>query len=253
MASAAGLVATASACLNRRDDKPAEQPAPERVDGPAESAAEAPAAPAVPEAQVPAPQGISAQLLCREAWGARPPRPGGRPHTITRLTIHHSGVAFTDNRTIAERLRQHQHYHQDQKGWIDIAYHVGIDREGNIFELRSPELAGDTATNYDTTGHFLVLCEGNFEEQTVPDAQLQGAAVAFAWAAQNFRVRTDTLASHRDVDPATACPGANLYERVASGELRRRIDDLLARGPIDLRYTCGAEAASVVTTIESGR
>ena len=26
----------------------------------------------------------AAQLICRDAWGARPPRPGGKRHTITR-------------------------------------------------------------------------------------------------------------------------------------------------------------------------
>ncbi len=85
------------------------------------------------------------------------------------MTLHHSAVPLVDNRIIADRLRQHQRYHQDQHGWIDIAYHIGIDRDGNIFELRTPEVAGDTATDYDPAGHFLVLCEGDFDRETVPD------------------------------------------------------------------------------------
>ena len=63
----------------------------------------------------------AAVMLCRDAWGARAARPGGRPHTIDRMTIHHSAVALPDNRGIVKRLQQHQRFHQDDRGWVDIA------------------------------------------------------------------------------------------------------------------------------------
>ena len=168
------------------------------------------------------------------------------------MTIHHTAAVLGENSNAPARLRGHQHYHQDEKGWIDIAYHVGVDRNGNIYELRRTDLAGDTATRYDTTGHFLVVCEGDFDQEAVTEAQLHGAAVAFAWAAQNFRIGTNTLASHRDVSPDTSCPGANLYAHVSSGDLKRRIDDLLAGGTVDLRRVCGPDAAEIVAAIEAG-
>lgn len=194
---------------------------------------------------------MSAQLLCRDAWGARPARAGGKPHTITRMTLHHEAVVLGDNRNAPSHLRSDQRYHQDDKGWIDIAYHVGVDRNGNIYELRSTEFAGDTATDYNTTGHFLVLCEGDFDQEAVSEAQLQAAALAFAWAAQNFHVASNTLAGHRDL-AQTSCPGANLYAHLTSGDLKRRIDDLLAAGPVDLQRFCGADAAAKVAAIEAG-
>jgi hypothetical protein len=193
----------------------------------------------------------SALLLCREAWGARPARSGGRRHTITRMTLHHEAVVLGENRNAPGRFRQDQRYHQDQKGWVDIAYHVGVDRNGNIYELRSTEIAGDTATDYDTTGHFLVLCEGDFNQEAVSEAQLHAAALTFAWAAQNFRIATDTLAGHRDL-AQTSCPGANLYAHISSGDLKRRIDDLLAAGRVDLQRFCGPEASARVAAIEAG-
>jgi hypothetical protein len=193
----------------------------------------------------------AAQLLCRDAWGARPARAGGRPHSITRMTLHHEAVVLGDNRNAPGRLRQDQRFHQEQHGWIDIAYHVGVDRNGNIYELRSPKIAGDSATNYDTTGHFLVLCEGDFDQEAVSEAQLQGAAIAFAWAAQTFGVATSTLAGHRDLAP-TSCPGASLYAHLSSGDLKRRIDDLLAAGGVDLRLFCGPAATARVAAIEAG-
>jgi hypothetical protein len=190
-------------------------------------------------------------LLCRDAWGARPALPGGKRHTITRMTLHHEAVVLGDNRNAPDHLRKDQRYHQDQKGWIDIAYHVGVDRNGNIYELRSTEIAGDTATDYDTTGHFLVLCEGDFDQEAVSEAQLHGAALAFAWAAQNFHIATNTLAGHRDL-AQTSCPGANLYTHISSGDLKHRIDDLLADGKVDLQRFCGPDAAARVAAIEAG-
>ncbi len=191
-------------------------------------------------------------MLCRDAWGAAPPRGPGRPQVPSRLTIHHTEVVLGDNSNAPARLRQHQHYHQDTKGWIDIAYHLSVDRDGNIYQLRDPLLAGDTATSYDPTGHFLVVCEGNFDEEQVTKEQLDGAALAFAWAADQFGIPTDTLRGHRDEYPDITCPGASLYAHVASGDLRRRVDDLLAAGPVDLPTICGPEAAAIVANIETG-
>jgi hypothetical protein len=167
------------------------------------------------------------------------------------MTLHHEAVVLGDNRNAPGRLRQDQRYHQDQKGWVDIAYHVGIDRNGNIYELRTPQIAGDTATDYDTTGHFLVLCEGDFDQEVVSEAQLHGAALAFAWATQTFHIATDTLAGHRDL-AQTSCPGANLYAHLSSGDLKRRVEDLLAAGEVDLQRICGPDAAAKVAAIEAG-
>lgn len=189
-------------------------------------------------------------MLCRDAWGARPARAGGRPHTITRMTLHHEAVVSGDNRNAPGHLRQDQRYHQDKQGWVDIAYHVGIDRDGNNYELQTPQIAGDTATDYDTTGHFLVLCEGDFDQKVVSEAQLHSAALAFAWAAQTFHIASNTLAGHRDL-AQTSCPGANLYAHLASGDLKRRVDDLVAAGPVNLQHICGPDAATTVAAIEA--
>jgi hypothetical protein len=167
------------------------------------------------------------------------------------MTLHHEAVVLGDNRNAPERLRKDQLYHQDQKGWIDIAYHVAVDRKGNLYELRNTGLAGDTATDYDTTGHFLVLCVGDFDQEAVSEAQLHGTALAFSWAAQNFGIKSDTLAGHRDF-AQTSCPGANLYAHLSSGDLKRRIDALLAGGGVNLERFCGPAAATRVAAIEAG-
>ncbi|WP_235732798.1 peptidoglycan recognition protein family protein [Mycolicibacterium septicum] len=243
-----GLAATLGACAENTGSSSA--PA-----APPTSTIPAPAPlPVAASPSPPAPMSSEQPMvqICRQAWGAAPARPGGRPHTITRMTLHHSAVVLGENQLAPSRLRQHQRYHQNDHGWIDIAYHVGVDRNGNIYELRTPELAGDTATNYDPAGHFLVLCEGDFDQEPVTDAQLTGAATAFAWAAQQFHLASGTLGGHRDFAD-TSCPGANLYAHLTSGDLHTRIDALLAGGPVDLQRLCGEEAATKVAEIEAGQ
>jgi N-acetylmuramoyl-L-alanine amidase len=249
----AGLASAVGACSNTPHAAPTSaSPQPPATPSPAATAVTNVAPPSAPATPPPlAPSTNSAHLLCREAWGARPARSGGRPLTVTRMTLHHEAVVLGDNRNAPARFRQDQRYHQDTLGWIDIAYHVGVDRNGNIYELRSTKLVGDTATDYDTTGHFLVLCEGDFDKEAVSEAQLQATALAFAWAAQTFRVATDTLAGHRDF-AATSCPGANLYAHLTSGDLKRRINEMLAAGPVDLQPFCGSDAAARVAAIEAG-
>ncbi|BBZ01940.1 hypothetical protein MCHIJ_13770 [Mycolicibacterium chitae] len=197
------------------------------------------------------PAAVVADMICRDGWRAQSPTGSGVEHTITKMTIHHTGTALGDNRNAPSRLLQHQRLHQNDRGWIDIAYHVGVDRNGNIYELRDWRVKGDTATEYNPEGHFLVLCEGNFDEEAVTPEQLEGAAKAFAWAASTFNVSLDELKGHRDF-AATACPGADLYSKVKSGELKGLVTDLLARGPVELREICGPEAAERVAAIEAG-
>jgi hypothetical protein len=245
LAGSVGVASMVSACSSTTGMDPASA----SETGPTPPSAPSPAATSTTGASLTTT--TSTLLLCRDAWGAQPARSGGRRHTITRMTLHHEAVVLGDNRNAPGRLRQDQHYHQDQLGWIDIAYHVGVDRNGNIYELRSTEIAGDTATDYDTTGHFLALCEGDFDQEVVSEAQLHGAALAFAWAAQNFRIASDTLAGHRDF-AQTSCPGANLYTHLSSGDLKRRIDDLLAAGGVELQRFCGPDATARVAAIEAG-
>ena len=222
------------------------------------TASSAPAATQTPSPEVPtnAPSTqssspmVSGVMLCRAAWGARPALPGGRPQTVTRMTLHHSAVALPDNRGIIARLQQHQRYHQDDKGWVDIAYHAAVDRRGNIFALRDTAIAGDTATNYDPAGHFLVLCEGNFDDETVSEAQLDSAALVCAWAMREFGITVDTLASHREVTPVTSCPGDGLEAHLTSGDLQQRITDIATSG-FDLQPLCGPDADARVAAIQA--
>ena len=188
------------------------------------------------------------ERICRAAWGAQPPSGDFTRHEIRRLTVHHSAVALTDNAKAPNHLRVYQEDHQ-QRGWPDIAYHLAVDRHGNVYQCRPIWAVGDTATSYDPTGHLLVLCIGDFDTQALPAAQLSATIDVLAWASARFGVPPRTISGHRD-HAATSCPGDALYGYIADGTVRRRV----ARRVGDVRMVdlCGRAGRRRVRQIESG-
>lgn len=173
-------------------------------------------------------------------------------HLVERLTIHHTGVALGADHEAPSRLRAHQAFHQADRGWPDLAYHFSIDQTGNVYEGRSPEFRGDTATSYDPTGHLLVVLEGNFDVEATGGAQLRSLAELLAWAAGHYSVGSDAIKSHRDYAPGeTSCPGDNVYAYLTSGELIDAVTSVQNEGETQLRYLRGSEALERVATIES--
>ncbi len=191
------------------------------------------------------------ELICRKAWGALKPAGEFERHRIKRMTVHHSAVVLTDNADAPAHFRSHQRSHQS-RGWPDIAYHVLVDRNGNVYEGRPMWAVPDTATNYDPTGHFTVMCEGNFQEQRPSRAQVNALVEVLAWASARFDVAPRTIAGHQD-HADTACPGSKLQRLIAGGEVRQRVKERLAAGGVELVELCGTEGKRRVQDIEAGR
>ncbi len=192
--------------------------------------------------------GWRTRQICRGAWRADAPSGPFLRHEIDRLTLHHSGVEFRDNRKAPATLRAIQADHQ-ARGWPDIAYHLVIDRHGYVYRGRPFSAVPSTATVYDPTGHLTVMCLGNFEVQGIPAAQLNAVVNVMAWACRRFGVAPATISGHRD-QAATACPGRRLYRYVEDGTLRRRTRGRL--GEVDLRMMCGPRGRRLVRRIEAG-
>ena len=162
----------------------------------------------------------------REAWQARPARQPYtplRPERVTRLFIHHTTGAQQDD--IPRWLRNIQQFHQQSRGWNDIAYSWLVDRDGVIWEGRGNVLGGHTKGHNSTSLAIAYLGDG---DGPVPQAAL--AAI---------RYQADTLAriypitrvsGHRDVG-RTACPGDWLYGWLSAGMPVDRPEPLPTPGP----------------------
>jgi hypothetical protein len=171
-------------------------------------------------------------VVAREDWGARAPQSERMiPHTIERLTVHHAGDQV--GTTGPAQFRGWQSWHMSGQGWPDIAYHLLIGIDGTVYEGRDPAYRGDTGTTYDTTGHFLVVVEGNFEAEKPTAAQITSLEAVLAWAAENYDVSPATIGGHGDY-AATLCPGRNLEDRIHSGQLRAAVEALTEKGGVEL-------------------
>lgn len=169
---------------------------------------------------------VSLEIVPRSGWGAASARPDRMvEHTIDTLTVHHAGDQSAS--VGPARYRSWQAFHQS-RGWGDIAYHYIIGVDGSVYEARDTLFKGDTGTNYDPAGHFLVVVEGNFEIDVPTAEQLDSLVDVLAWAAQRFDVSPSTIGGHRD-HAATSCPGGNLYPYIASGDLEADVASLLER------------------------
>jgi hypothetical protein len=171
--------------------------------------------------------GIS--IINRSGWNANDPRPY-KSHTPVRITIHHEGTKLTAADDAAKKIRNIQVWGMGpDRNWTDIPYHYLIAPDGKIFEGRNPFTTGETATEYDPSGHLLICCLGNLEVQEVPEAQLKSLVELVAWCSRKYDIPLSTLASHRDYSSQTNCPGKNLYPYLQNGYIRNEAARLLGQ------------------------
>ena len=187
------------------------------------------------------------EVISRGGWGALAAGDGGVSHEITNMTYHHTAGSNSENSVVPERFRQYQLQHQE-RGWIDVAYHFLIDRNGNVYEGRSLEIAGDTGTDYNPAGHFLPVMEGEFTLSAPSEAQLNSLASLVAWGSDTFGVPTSALGAHRDY-AATSCPGDMAYALI--GDIAARAALLIRQGGVTLSRLSDAESKRRVAAIEA--
>jgi len=81
---------------------------------------------------------------------------------------------------------------------------------------------GETNTEYDPNGHFLITVIGNYEKQEATAAQLAAIADLMAWAVRKFDVPLDNIGGHYNY-AKTDCPGKNLRKYLEDGTFRRMV------------------------------
>lgn len=95
-------------------------------------------------------------------------------------------------------------FHQSN-GWAGIGYHYYIRQDGSIYAGRPEQYQGAHVSGYNN-GSLGICAEGNFETETMTEAQQQAIAKVIADIKSRYNITT--VKTHRDY-AATACPGAN--------------------------------------------
>jgi hypothetical protein len=168
-------------------------------------------------------------MISRADWGAKPALLSAKPHEVKFVTIHHTGTPSNKGVTLERKLQNLQAWSQredklasgrSKPAWPDIPYHFYIAIDGRIGEAREVRFAGDTNTEYDPTGHLLIVVEGNFENERPTPEQLDSLRRMTLWAAKEYGVPPERVAGHGDY-ARTDCPGLALLMEVR--KLRERV------------------------------
>lgn len=158
------------------------------------------------------------KILSRQEWKAKDAVGEMKPHTIQHITIHHTATLQKENVTVEKKMQNLQSFSQSESrlasgkakpAWPDVPYHYYIAVDGQIAEGRDIRYAGDTNTDYDPSGHALIVLEGNFEEEQPSSKQLTSLFELVAWLAAHYEIPASKVKGHNDY-AATACPGINL-------------------------------------------
>ncbi len=157
-------------------------------------------------------------IQSREAWNAKDAVGEGKKHKILFITIHHTATIQKPGVPIATKMRNLQAFSQREDkldtgkvkpAWFDIPYHYYIAADGQIAEGREIKYVGDTNTEYDPTGHALVVLEGSFNTEQPTPAQIVSMKRIVAWLARKYKVPAADIKGHNDY-AKTGCPGENL-------------------------------------------
>lgn len=168
-------------------------------------------------------------IVPRSGWAANDPRPY-KQHTPTRITVHHEGTRLEVTDDAAKKIKGIQVWGMGpDRNWTDIPYHFLIAPGGTIYEGRAITTVGETATEYDPSGHLLITCLGNLEVQEVPPAQLQSLVKLIAYVSRKYNIPVETLTTHRDNSSQTSCPGKNLYAYFQNGYVLEQVKKELER------------------------
>lgn len=171
-------------------------------------------------------------IISRKKWKAKKTIGKVKRHTISSITIHHTATLQNQNLSIEKKMQNLQNFSQNESRlasgklkpvWFDVPYHYYIDFEGKIAEGREIKFVGDTNTEYDPTGHALIVLEGNFETEEPSSKQQESLHKLATWLAAKWKVPALEIKAHNDF-AATACPGKNLKKMLPA--FRQKIGEI---------------------------
>ncbi|MCC5940416.1 MAG: family 10 glycosylhydrolase [Balneolaceae bacterium] len=149
------------------------------------------------------------------------------PHKVNHITLHHTGSnePLNQNDDPIEILNNLFEWGAAEQNWWDVPYHYLIDLDGNIYEGRDANFAGDTNTLYDPRGHLSISLMGNYNLQQPTEYQVDATSELMAYLVEKYNLSSDDLYLHQD-HADTSCPGEYLVPLLKGGILQDRIEVL---------------------------
>lgn len=153
-------------------------------------------------------------LVERDVWNARAPK--SRVHddwTNAPLVWHHTADAYTGGNRASnvDHAQAMQYFHQNVRGWADIAYNFLVFPNGDVFVGRGFEVRGAGAADGSrewNKGYIHVAFVGDFRTKE-PTAAAVAASNLLVEHLRSRGARIPKQYGHGDL-MATSCPGAGV-------------------------------------------
>jgi hypothetical protein len=172
---------------------------------------------------------LSFPMVRRAVWKAAAPKKPYAQHTPKLFTLHHTeGHSPADYEAALQEMRFLQDYHQNGKGWIDIAYHFLVSPQGDIFEGRPIGVVGAHVANKNANNTGISVM-GNYFNQEPGRKVLDAVAEIGRYMKATYKIGAGNFYAHRDIG-SSDCPGDNLYAKMP--ELKNLIFKSSVPGPV---------------------
>ena len=147
------------------------------------------------------------QTIKRHEWGARAPR-NRTPLTnqVRGVALHWVGVKVSGDPL--KLVKGIQTYHQDTRGWFDIAYNVACSQDGRAIECRGWRTRSGANGSSKLNRHYAAILCLIGPDQKPTDEMVDAIRDQIAAFRRVFPKATEIVA-HGDLQ-ATACPGADI-------------------------------------------
>lgn len=168
------------------------------------------------------------RLVTRPQWNAQPAR--SRPTILLASRIdtivYHYTAAHADQTShdrCPERVRGIQQFHQNTRGWADIAYNYLVCQHGYVYEGRG--LEHKSAATGTANSHTIAVCFLGADKTGRDDITPAGrqALVDITRWIRERRPAARHLKGHRDFMPTT-CPGDELYGYIRSTVFTKQLE-----------------------------
>lgn len=155
------------------------------------------------------------KFVTKEQWGSTLGRQATpRTHPIGQtfgVTLHWEGphMGSFPHSACDDKVRGIERFHEQNRGWADLAYNAVICPHGYVFEGRGINTQSAANGNSDDNDDWYAVCYLGGERDPFTDA----AKVAFIEAVQWLRSEGNAgsrVNGHRD-HKSTACPGDTIY------------------------------------------
>lgn len=162
------------------------------------------------------------KIISQNEWNAKDSIGELKKQTPAHITIHHTASPQKEGTSIEKKMQNLQNFSQNENrldsgkikpAWSDIPYHFYIAVDGKIAEARDVKYVGDTNTDYDPSGHILIVLEGNFENEEPSAEQIRSLEEMIGWLSAEWKIPVSEVKAHNDF-ASTACPGKNLKDKL---------------------------------------